>query len=181
MPTHATGSFNAPRRQPTSGSWRTRARSWAVAWAGRSARDQDGVSAVEFALVAPILAFSLVAAIDVGLAEYERMAIDHALRAAAQSAMADQGPDAVLRALQTTASKNFTLSDGTTSNPDALKVSVKRFCACPEATGTEVSCSTVCAGPTSTFIYYRLTGTKFHKAAMLPPIELSPSVQVQVR
>ena len=151
------------------------------AWLGRRVRDEEGTSAVEFALFAPILVFSLVAAIDLGLAEYERMAIDHALRAAAQSAMADQGPDTVLNALHSTASKNFTLADGTTENAHALKISVRRFCACPSATGTEVNCSSVCAGSAPTFIYYRLNGTKIHSTAMLPPIELSPSVQVQVR
>ena len=64
-------------------------------WMGKWRRSEAGVSAVEFALFAPILFFALVAAVDVGLAEYERMTIDHVLRAGAQSAMVDQGQDQV--------------------------------------------------------------------------------------
>ena len=179
---HAMERHGKPGRGQKSGRERwAHARTSLRAWVGRRVRDEEGTSAVEFALFAPMLVFSLVAAIDLGLAEYERMTIDHALRSAAQSAMADQGPDTVLKALQSTASKNFTLSDGTTENPDALKVSVRRFCACPDAMAAEVSCSSTCAGSAPTFIYYRLSGTKVHRTAMLPPIELSPSVQVQVR
>jgi Flp pilus assembly protein TadG len=45
---------------------------------------EDGVSAVEFALIAPILFLSLLAMVDVGFAIHERMTIDHVLRAGAQ-------------------------------------------------------------------------------------------------
>lgn len=152
-------------------------RSWGNKWR----RSQDGVSAVEFALFAPVLCFALVAAVDVGLAEYERMTIDHVLRAGAQTAMADPGQAQVLNVVQNTASKNFTVSTQATISADALKVDVERFCACPDSTGTAVDCSTTCASSAPPFIYYRMSGTKLHGGMIMPAISLGGSVQVQVR
>ena len=43
-------------------------------------RSEDGVSAVEFALFAPILFFGLLSAVDIGFALHERMTIDHAAK-----------------------------------------------------------------------------------------------------
>ena len=152
-----------------------------AAFGVRFRRCDAGVSAVEFALFAPVLFFALVAAVDLGVAEYERMTIDHALRAGAQSAMADQGADAVLKVVQSTASKNFTLSDQTAPSATALTVSVARFCACAENTGVEVACSTTCAGSSPTFIYYRLSGAKIYDGMTMPDMTLNPTVQVQIR
>ena len=146
---------------------------------GKWCRSETGVSAVEFALFAPILFFALVAAVDVGLAEYERMTIDHVLRAGAQSAVVDQGQVQVLKVVQNTASKNFVLSN--TVSPDALTVSVNRFCACPENASTAIACPTTCAGSAPTFIYYTLRGTKIHNGMIMPAVTLSPSVEVQTR
>lgn len=150
-------------------------------WAGKWRRAEDGVSAVEFALFAPVMFFALVAAVDVGLAEYERMTIDHILRAGAQSAMADPGQAQVLNIVQNTASKNFTVSTQTAISAAALKVDVERFCACPNSTGAAVDCSTICTDSAAPFIYYRVSGTKLHNGMILPAMALSGSVQVQVR
>jgi pilus assembly protein CpaE len=147
---------------------------------GKWRNSEDGVAAVEFALFASAVLPVLVWAADLGLAEYERMTIDHILRAGAQSAIADQGQDQVLKVVQNTASKNFTLS--TQASSGTLKVDVKRFCACPENTSAEVACSTTCAGSAPTFIYYRLTGEKNYKAIIIPQvITLKPVVEVQTR
>lgn len=137
-------------------------------------RGEDGVSAVEFALFAPILFFGLLATVDLGLAIYERMTIDHVLRAGAQAAMADPGKPGVLTVLNTTAAKNF-------PGADAPVFTVDRDCACPEAKGTVVACSTTCSGPTSTFIYYHLSGAKDYQGMIIPKIALGPKMQVQVR
>jgi pilus assembly protein CpaE len=150
-------------------------------WVGNWRRSEDGVSAIEFALLAPVLFFALVAAVDVGLAEYERMTIDHVLRAGAQSAMADPGQAQVLNVAQNTASKNFTISTQSGISATALNVDVQRFCACPNSTGTAVACSTICAGSAPPFIYYRLTGTKLHNGMVMPAMTLTGSVEVQVR
>lgn len=150
-------------------------------WTSQWRRSEDGVSAVEFALFAPALFFALVASADVGLAEYQRMTIDHILRAGAQSAMADPGQAQVLSVVQNTASKNFTLSTQTTASANALTLDVQRFCACPENTRTAVNCSTTCTGSAPTFIYYLMSGTSIYSGMIMPALTLHPSVQVQVR
>ena len=144
-------------------------------------RGDDGVSAVEFGLFAPVLFFALVASADLGLAEYERMTIDHALRAGAQSAMADQGTEEVKKVVRSTALKNFNVADGASAGADALSLDVTRFCACASAPSVPVACSTTCTTPAHTFIYYRLTGTKVYRPMILPAMTLTPAVQVQIR
>lgn len=144
---------------------------------------EDGVSAVEFALFAPILFLSLLAMVDLGLAFYERMTIDHVLRAGAQVAMDDPGRDRVLDVLNSTAAKNFPLAEG--AEPDGTKVPKFKvdypIYACPENNDVAVASSTTCAGPTATSIYYRLVGEKTYDAMFIPQIDLAPTIRVQVR
>jgi pilus assembly protein CpaE len=160
--------------------WRALAMQSPRGWIGTWRRNEKGTSAVEFALFAPVLFFALVATVDVGLAEYERMTIDHILRAGAQSAMADQGQDQILKIVQNTASRNFTLSNQTTINATALAVAVDRFCACPDSPAA-VACTTTCTGLTPTFVYYRVSAAKIYSGMIMPAITMSPSVLVQVR
>lgn len=144
-----------------------RLRSWS-----RCAR---GLSAVEFALLAPILFFALIATVDIGLAVYERMTIDHVLRAGAQSAMEDRGEAKVRELIETTAARNFAAGE--------LALSADRYCACPEnpGFGDAVDCSTPCADSQPTFIFYRLSGERDYTGRILPTIRLATAIQVQVR
>lgn len=154
-------------------------------------RGDDGVSAVEFALFAPILFFALLATADLGLALYQRMTIDHVLRAAAQGAMADRGEASVLQVLESTATKNFTLaSETSTAGDGTLALSAERYFACPEDPGTAVASSTICSGNASPYIYYRLSGSKSYDGLFLPisvgqfslgSFRLTSSAQVQIR
>lgn len=151
--------------------------------AGAFCRNEAGVSAIEFGLFAPILFFSLIATADIGLAVYERMTIDHVLRAGAQSAIVNQNEEAVLQVLKSTASMNFVLADDTNLPDEAnvLSVSVERYCACPNATSTAVACSTTCPGPSSTFIFSRMSAEKTYEGMILPSFSLSRSMEVQIR
>lgn len=149
---------------------------------GRCRAGEEGVSAVEFGLLAPfLLFFPLLSMVDVGMAISERMTVDSVLRAGAQEAMTDPGKDKVLEVLAATAEKNFPLPDGT--EPDGLNT--PRFtvdypvCDCPEQ--QDVSCSATCVGNVSTSIFYRLTGEKTYTGNFLPPFDLAPSVRVQIR
>lgn len=149
---------------------------------GRCRASEDGVSAVEFGLMAPfLLFFPLLAMIDVGMAISERMTIDSVLRAGAHEAMNDPGEDKVLEVLYAMSAKNFPLSDGVA--PDGLnapKFTVEYpVCDCPEQ--QDVSCDATCDGDVSTSIFYRLTGEKTFTGNFLPTIDLGPSVRVQVR
>ena len=162
----------------------------------------DGAAAVEFAIIAPVLVLSGITAVDLGVALYQRMTIDHVLRSGAQLAMVDPGEQAVQDALQATGTKNFgpnevapagsTATSDTTihTGPSKLRLTAQRYCACPEAVGTAVACSTVCTGTVPTYIYYRLQRTKGFKGMLLGPtfqsasgkeITLSSTMEVQVR
>ena len=141
----------------------------------------DGASAVEFALFAPILFFSLLGTVDVGLALTERMTIDHVLRAGAESAMADQGEEEILGILKATASKNFTLSSSVDATGGTLSLSVARFCACHEAPEIALDCSQTCSASKPTIVSYRMSASKAYESMIIPGMSFNPSIQVQVR
>lgn len=145
-------------------------------------RCKRGVSATEFALFAPVLGFVLLASIDLGLAVSERMALDHALRSGAQSAITDPGEATVLEVMSTTARTNFALAgDASQDGREPLTLTVVRYCACPEEVGFAVTCSAVCAGSEPTFVYYRMAATKTYAGWIAPVIEFDRAVQVQIR
>lgn len=162
----------------------------------RCRKREDGVSAVEFGLFAPVLFIALLTAVDLGLALYERMTIDHVLRAGAQSAMRDQGPDQVKKVLESTATKNFVVASSTAFDNvdgiiapdctadgagDSLVLCTVRNYACPENTEVSVERGTTCAGSKPTFVYYRLEGAKTYDGMFIPSIDMDAKVQVQVR
>jgi len=145
-------------------------------------RNNDGVSAVEFALLAPMLIFALLATVDLGLAISERMTIGHVLRAGAQSATQDAGVAAVARVLRTTAEKNLTVAPAEVSGDDtALALDVGRICSCAAQPAIAVVCSTTCAGDAPTQIFYALTARKTYSGMILPQFSQSKALQVQVR
>jgi len=133
---------------------------------------EAGVSAVEFALIAPVLFIALLSMVDVGFAINERMTIDSVLRAGAQEAMDDPGKDKVLAVLNDTGAKNFAagaVPNFTVEHP---------VCECPESSA--VACSATCDGGAATSIYYRLDGTKTYDGIFMS-IPIGPSMRVQVR
>jgi pilus assembly protein CpaE len=137
----------------------------------------DGVSAVEFALFAPMLLISLLAMVDIGFAIYERMTIDHVLRAGAQEAMSNQGKSRVLAVLNATAAKSFPPADMPVFKVNHL---YDPRCECPNSHGVPVACATTCPGPSATSIFYDLEGEKTYKGIFIS-IDLASSVEVQVR
>jgi hypothetical protein len=139
---------------------------------------EDGVSAVEFALIAPILFLSLLAMVDVGFAIHERMTIDHVLRAGAQEAMTTRATQ-VLKVLNTTSAKKFPRRRR--RDKSAPHFQVVRDCACPEAKGTWSPARPPAPGqrrPTSTTAFRVRRPTT---GMLIPQIPLGPRVQVQVR
>jgi pilus assembly protein CpaE len=144
------------------------------------ARCEDGVSAVEFALIAPVFAAALVAMVDVGLALYERMSMDHILRSGGQAAMSDPGPSQVLKVMQSA------IASGFVEGPETIKLDLpKRFCACPDNTEVDPAqapaCSDPCPDSTVPYVYYRIRASKTYDGVFVPPIPLDSSLQVQVR
>ena len=152
----------------------------------RRAAEDGGAAAVEFAMFAPILAFALLATVDLGMALSQRISMDHVLRSGAQFAMEDPGEDETQAILEDTAARNFQVaaaeSDDTFSmGGDPLALSVDRVCACPDSPETFVACSTVCPGTVPTFIYYRMSAAKDYSGILLRGLPLNASAQVQVR
>ena len=156
-------------------------------------RGEDGVSAIEFALIAPMLFLSLLAMTDVGLALNDRMTVDHVLRAGAQPAMRDAGAENVLAMLEATACQSYTVpvpeeiaACDAPDGADPIALQVDRFCICPatETTAevTDPTCTSTCAVEPTRF--YELSAAKTYQPMFLPDMEalnFQPSVLVQVR
>lgn len=143
-------------------------------------RDERAVSAIEFALVAPMLTLALLAMVDIGLAISERMTIGHVLRAGAQGAAEDIGVSAVDQILRMTAEKNMVVAP-TSASDATLELDVRLFHACPEDPSTPVGQNTTCDGATPTHIFYVLSGTKTYTGLFMPSFSQSRELWVQVR
>lgn len=153
----------------------------------RLSRDEKGAAAIEFGLMAPILTIGLLAAVDLGFAEYERMTMDHVLRASAQYAMSDPGETQVCQRLRSIAAKQYSndvspTCDDPNYSAAKMNVTVDRFCACPGNESVPVDpCSTPC-GSEFTYVYYRLTGKRTIPAYILwSDHNLTTAVQIQTR
>ena len=153
--------------------------SWRRIWHGES-----GASSVEFAILAPVLCFLLLGAVDLGSAISQRMSMGQVMRSGAQVAMEDPGEDKVQSVLVSTASRNFTVEgeDGNTiSAGDPMALNVSRVCACPEAPEVAAVCSTVCPGPSPTLIFYKMSAAKVFSGVLVRRLPLEARAQVQVR
>lgn len=95
-------------------------------------RAADAVSAVEFALLAPLLLALLVGIVDVGRYAYQRADMFGAVRAGAQYFMAGGGMPAVARGI---------INDSWSQRPPDGEVRVDRFCQCAEV---PMTCSAPC-------------------------------------
>lgn len=128
-------------------------------------RSEGGVSAVEFALIAPVMIGALVGMIDIGMAINARMSIDHVVRAAGQVAMADPGRDVVQQALESLAAgRGYT-------------VAVDFYCPC---SGND-ACAEPCTDPAA-HSGYRLSAATTYKSLITPfKLDMASSLRVQVR
>ncbi len=129
---------------------------------------ERGASAIEFALLAPVLIVTILGTVDVGRALTEQMSLSSLLRTGAQTAMAGGDLSRINQVLHA-------------AKDDSIALEVVRVCACPENAGATVNCSTTCAGLAPTAIYYHINAEKTFSGAFLPDIPLSRSLQVQVR
>ncbi len=161
-------------------------RPWA-AWT-RLLRDQAGVSALEFALLAPIILLGSLAVADLALLAHQRMAIDQVLRAGAQQAMLDKSTspaaEEVVKVLNTMAATgNFAVGSTVPVNEKPpLIVGASRYCVCPDATeGPHIACSTICTGSKPTLAYYSVRAKSRSSNMLLPDFSFEPQIRVQVR
>jgi pilus assembly protein CpaE len=144
--------------------WRQRLNCFAV--------DTGGIAAVEFGLLASVLAFAAVGMADIGMAISQRVAMDQAVRAGAQAAMA--------RTADNNAIRTIVLDAAGTRNVGGMSVAVQRFCRCPGQENT-ASCSTLCTGDEAPSIFVSIGTTYQHQAMLLPDQTLQSAAEVQVR
>jgi pilus assembly protein CpaE len=147
---------------------------------------EDGASSVEFAILAPILGFLLIGAVDLGSAVSQRISMGHLMRSGAQVAMEDPGAAKVESVLMSTASENFTIarasSDTISVGDDPIKLVVERVCACPDSPEvSEPDCSKVCTGTVPTFIFYKISAAKKFSGVLMRGLPLQADAHVQVR
>lgn len=143
--------------------------------------DERGASAVEFALVAPVLVVACLATVDLGMAISQKMDVDQSLRAASQGAMLDLGEDEVEDLAKAVAAENSTIAPDSGAAATDLDITVDRFCACPESVSAAVDCeSGTCADEASPYVFYRLTAEKEFASLFLPAIPISSSLLVQI-
>ncbi|MEM7424357.1 MAG: TadE/TadG family type IV pilus assembly protein [Pseudomonadota bacterium] len=143
----------------------------------RTARDERGVSAVEFSLVAPLLVFGTIMTVDAGLAIYDKMMIGQVLRSGAQTAIAAQSQTEVRAILEATASDNFTVAAGPPTG-DELSIGVSGYCVCPSDTSVQVACTASCTGGSSPLEFYQLSATKTYTGILLPAFTLDGTMDV---
>ena len=147
----------------------------------RATADERGASAVEFALVAPVLVVACLATVDLGMAISQKMDVDQSLRAASQGAMLDLGEDEVEDLAKAVAAENSTIAPDSGAAATDLDIAVDRFCACPESVSAAVDCETgTCADEASPYVFYRLTAEKEFASLFLPAIPISSSLLVQI-
>ena len=144
----------------------------------------DGVAAIEFGLFTPVLFFSLLATIDVGMAVNERMLVDQALRAGAEQAMYDPGSSTVQSVVEDAGRLAFNVN-GSGGSLGTMTVTVTEYCACPSASTVQVSCSTTCTtsagGAEAPYKYYTVAGQKTYDSIVIPAMTFNSTMTVQVR
>jgi len=149
----------------------------------RFLRQEDGTSAIEFALLGQFLIIALLTAVDLGFAAHDRMVLDTIVRSGAQSAMSDPGHDSVLKVLRTVTSTHYTVADpaAPAADQDAVILTVERSCGCPENPSVPVLCSFLCAASERPSLFYRLSATKSRNTIIMPRMNLAASLKVQAR
>ena len=136
-----------------------------------------GVSAVEFAIVAPVLVLGTFGMVDTGMAIYQRMMMNQVLRAGAQPALQGANETVVLSVLEATAAENFTVAEGDAAG-DELELDVQTSCACPGEASVGAACGTVCDSGSPALRFYRMTAGKTFQGVMLPEFTLFYSLEV---
>jgi Flp pilus assembly protein TadG len=132
------------------------------------ARDERGVSAVEFALIVPVLLISLLGVADLGNVVYKRSDMESALRAGVQYFM--NGGDDLAKA-------EDVVEQSWTTKPDDVTIVAERFCMC----GTvQHACNALCEDDTYPMSFNRIRATAtFQGVLTSDEYEAEQSVRVR--
>lgn len=134
----------------------------------RLAVDERGVSAVEFAIIGPVLIFGMIGMVDIGLALGERMGMDRSVRAGAQAAMSLNNHEDGIR--------NIVLASA--GSQAGLAVTVATTCECA---GAAAACGVPCGSGDAPSVFIGISASKTQPAMLLPDMSLRSNTRVQIR
>lgn len=122
-------------------------------------RDRRGVTAVEFAIIAPIMVGMFVSVVDLGLGLYTQVQVANAAQAGAAYAMQKgYNSDAM-----TTVAQSSTRLTG-------LTVATTQFCGCPSATGvTTTACTASCSDGLTAGTFAQVNVSKVYSTLLAYP------------
>jgi Flp pilus assembly protein TadG len=129
--------------------------------------ETGGAAAVEFAIVAPLLLFGLIAMIDTGVMATTRMEMDRNVRAGAQAAMSlNNDPTAI-----------ETIVLASAGDPADMAVSATMVCACDD---TAASCTTPCGSGEAPSVYFDIAAERPYAGVLVSRVVRTQS-RVQIR
>lgn len=139
---------------------------------------EQGVSAVELALILPFVLSLLLIMADLGFAVHQRMTMSHILRLGAESAMRGDDANEIADTLEAA------VDNHATARMAALDVAAPREeCRCPETGETDVDCTTTCAAGVAPDRYYQFSASLPYRSLLLGErldITLRSRLRVQV-
>lgn len=143
-----------------------------------AARDKTGSAAVEFALIAPLLAGALVGMVDLGIGLYEKMEVANAAQAGAQYAVAKGYNSSAIETAVTSASSLSAIS----ATPAPAE-----SCGCSNGTSlVAASCGSTCASGAVAGTYVTVSAqaqysTIFSYPGLASPMTLSAQAVVRIQ
>ncbi|HEX5325160.1 MAG TPA: TadE/TadG family type IV pilus assembly protein [Acetobacteraceae bacterium] len=125
----------------------------------RIRRDERGVTAIEFAIIGPILIGMFISIVDLGLGLYSQVQLANAAQAGASYAM-QKGYDA---SAMTTVAQAATRLTG-------IAVTTSQFCGCPSSTGvTVIACTSNCSDGLAAGTFAQVNATKDYSTLLSYP------------
>jgi hypothetical protein len=132
-------------------------------------KSESGAAIAEFGIIAPILIFSALTALDLGLAFSSKMEVDQVVRAGGAAAIESASEEKIEEVMLG-------------ADPGPLDVSAERFCSCPDgAEGETVDCTSICPGPAAPYVFYKLTAQRTYDGILLHSVALESAARIQVR
>src|SRR5437870_6466727 len=129
---------------------------------GTQDHDSSGIAAVEFGLMAPLLALSIICTVDLGLGIYRKMQVQNAAQAGAEYAVT-HGYLASAIATATTSATSFS----------AIKASPEptRYCGCASGGGVVgAACGSTCPGGSSAGTYVTVSAQSTYTTLLPYPL-----------
>lgn len=151
---------------------------------GHRRRDR-GASALEFALVAPLLVFIMLAVADYGNALQQSIRLEAAARSGAQTVLGGVYNDARIRTAVSANLSDWRLTTDTPRGDVTLTTSLQ--CRCPGTNGTVFDCTTgdpeaTCGAPGDFNEYVSITLTRPYAALFVVPLStLRGNVELRLR